>query len=65
MRCRKLVSAYPQLSHFEVCVLANLAPGDVEEAKLMVPSLVVSSMLIALCIPPKADNKYSTDRSQS
>ena len=39
--CRKLASSYPKLVHFEICVLANLAPGDVEEAKLMIPSIVV------------------------
>ena len=38
---RKLASSYPKLVHFEICVLANLAPGDAEEAKLMVPSLMV------------------------
>lgn len=27
--------------HFEICVLANLAPGDAEEAKLMIPSIAV------------------------
>ena len=43
--CRKLVSSYPRLHFFEICVLANLAPGDAEEAKLMVPSLVVSTGL--------------------
>ena len=37
-----MVSSYPKLHFFEICVLANLAPGDAEEAKLMVPSLVVS-----------------------
>lgn len=39
--CRKLVSTYPKLHFFEICVLANLAPGDVEEAKILVPSLMV------------------------
>ena len=39
--CRKLASSYPKLVHFEICVLANLAPGDAEEAKLMIPSIVV------------------------
>lgn len=42
---RKLASSYPKLVHFEICVLANLAPGDAEEAKLMIPSIVVCSML--------------------
>lgn len=37
---QKLVSSYPKLHLFEICVLANLAPGDAEEAKLMVPSLL-------------------------
>lgn len=37
---QKLATAYPQLHLFEVCVLANLAPGDLDEAKLVVPSLV-------------------------
>lgn len=45
--CRKLASSYPKLVHFEICVLANLAPGDAEEAKLMIPSIVVSSTLAA------------------
>ena len=36
--------------HFEICVLANLAPGDAEEAKLMVPSLVVCARVISACI---------------
>ena len=44
--CRKLATAYPQLHLFEVCVLANLAPGDLDEAKLVVPSLVVSSFAL-------------------
>jgi len=35
------VSTYPKLHFFEICVLANLAPGDVEEAKILVPSLMV------------------------
>lgn len=42
---RKLASSYPKLVHFEICVLANLAPGDAEEAKLMIPSIVVWLML--------------------
>jgi len=37
---QKLVSTYPKLHFFEICVLANLAPGDVEEAKILVPSLM-------------------------
>lgn len=37
---QKLASSYPKLVHFEICVLANLAPGDPEEATLMIPSLV-------------------------
>lgn len=37
---QKLLTSYPKLHFFEICVLANLAPGDAEEAKLMVPSLV-------------------------
>ena len=41
LSCRKLVSTYPKLHFFEICVLANLAPGDVEEAKILVPSLMV------------------------
>ena len=36
--------------HFEICVLANLAPGDAEEAKLMVPSLMVCMRVISACI---------------
>lgn len=39
--CRKLASSFPSITDFEVCALANLAPGDAEEAKLMVPSLAV------------------------
>lgn len=35
------MSTYPKLHFFEICVLANLAPGDVEEAKILVPSLMV------------------------
>lgn len=45
--CRKLASSYPKLVHFEICVLANLAPGDAEEAKLMIPSIVVCLTLAA------------------
>ena len=40
--CSKLASSLPTITDFEICVLANLAPGDAEEAKLMVPSLAVS-----------------------
>lgn len=45
-RCRKLASSYPKLVHFEICVLANLAPGDPEEAKLMIPSLAVCWVVV-------------------
>ena len=42
--CRKLASSFPSITDFEVCALANLAPGDAEEAKLMIPSLAVRNL---------------------
>ena len=52
--CRKLASSYPKLVHFEICVLANLAPGDAEEAKLMIPSIVVCLMLAVIHVNMEA-----------